>query len=247
MSRHVSSGPSGSIDRTIGRAARLAAVVACMSSPSIAGDVRIIHGPGLAPPPLAEGPRERVEQPAKPVEPRKIVRRRFPLVAYETVGSLAVRDLRLVLLGVAPLAAEERCVDPGGVEWACGGRMLAAARFALRRKPVDCDLPEGMKRGRYETSCRLDDGDLGDLVVRRGWARAVRGGPFEEAENEARREGRGLHGSAPAVETLPATLAGGDHALPVDVTTAPLSPSEPIGAKRETAPASSTPMPLADR
>lgn len=244
MNRHVLLGPSRSKGHSIRQMLPFAVLLAVAATSSFAGEVRVIRGPGLAPPPVADAPRERIEPVPRPTEPRKIVRRRLPLVAYESTSTLAVGDLRVVLTGVAPLAVDERCVDPAGVEWSCGGRVLAAARFALRRKPVDCDLPDGMKRGRYDTSCSLDGVDLADLVVRRGWARAAAGGSLEEAEEEARREGRGLHGNAPPVQALPPNLSGGDHILPADLTTAPLSPQETGPSKRETAPAPGAPMPL---
>ena len=227
------------------------ALVAAAVAPCAAGEVRVIRAPGLAPPPMADRPPERVEIAPKPVAPKKIVPRRFPLVAVEDAATLTAGEFRLVLAGVAPLALDDRCTDAAGTDWPCGGRMLAAERLALRRKPVVCDVPEGAKKGRFETTCHLEPGsagspdaavDLADLIVRKGWARATLGGPLGEAEDEARREGRGLHGPAPRIESLPATLAGADHALPPDLTTAPIGASLP--PQTETAPTQTAPMPL---
>lgn len=248
MSRHAVSRRSHGHPRL---AVLAVALLATAVAPSLAGEVRVIRAPGIAPPPTADRPPERVEIAPRPVAPKKIAPRRFPLVAVEDAATLTAGEFRLVLPGVAPLALEERCRDAAGVEWPCGGRMLAAERLALRRKPIVCDVPDGVKKGRFETTCRLEQiaagspptaVDLADLIVRRGWARATPGGPLAEAEDEARRERSGLHGAAPPIETLPASLTATDHTVPPDLTTAPIG--APLPAQTQTAPTQSAPMPL---
>lgn len=199
-------------------------------------EVRRIGGPAFTPPTLGGQAPERIEPPARPVPPPPARVTRRTIVAVEDAATLRAGQIDIVLAGVAALGAQETCRDGADVEWPCGRRMVMAMRSAIRLRPVECDLPKEMKRGRIVTRCRLDGADLAELVVRRGWARAG-DAELAAAEDDARRAGRGLHGAAQVASPVATDLGaapGGD--LPPDVTTAPLAG----GADEGASPAAST-------
>lgn len=215
---------SGPRSRHGGAGARFGLVLlaATVAAEGAQAEVRRIGGPAFTPPTLTPQAPERVEPPARPVPPPPAKVARRTIVAVEDAATLKAGPIDIVLADVAALGAQETCRDGAGVEWPCGRRMVMAMRSAIRLRPVECDLPKEMKRGRIVTRCRLDGADLAELVVRRGWARAG-GAELAAAEDEARRERRGLHGAAqvPSPEALDLGAAPSGE-LPPDITTAPL-------------------------
>ncbi len=201
----------------------LATVVVLVAAAPGGAEVRIITGPGISPPPVLEGPPERVAPPKPPAEPpAPIVERRLGPVVVESAAEIRAGRLRIRLPGVEAVARDEVCRDAKGEDWACGRRALAAARRLVRLRPVACLVPSDARRGTYDAACTLAGEDLGRQFVAAGWARATAGGPLVAAETEAREAGRGVWGAAPVVAALPDLPAPSD-ALPPDLTTAPLA------------------------
>lgn len=222
----------------------VAAVLA--TSVSARAEVRVISGSGLPVLPHGEQPPQRIEPPTKPAAPPSpIVTRRFAPVVIEDAATLSIGQLRLIQLGVTPLEPDETCRDPAGVEWGCGRRLLAALRGYVRMRPLDCDVPKDAKRGRFEAECRIGGITFGEQAVRRGWARATPGGPFEAAEAEARREGLGIFGPAPAATPAPPFEPPVGTGVPADTTMAPLgADGTRVTPETTAAPAPGAPMPL---
>lgn len=211
-------------------AATLLATLAAVT-PSGAGEVRVITGPGISPPPMLEGTPRRVEAPARPVKPpAPDVDRRLGPVVVESAAELRAGRFRIRLAGVEAPGLDETCRDGEGRDWACGRRVLAAARRLVRLRPVTCRLPGDARGGVHETSCTLGGDDLAERFVAAGWARALAGGPYEAAQAEAEAQRRGIWGAAPVVTALPETPMPTGDALPPDLTTAPLTSPGATGA-----------------
>ncbi|HEY9056416.1 MAG TPA: hypothetical protein VIN77_04630 [Aurantimonas sp.] len=99
----------------------------------------------------------------------------------------------IVLTGIAPLPLDKTCGTGAGA-WPCGMRARTALRGYLRSRSVRCEVPEdfGQARETIESACTLRGDDIGEWIVRNGWAEARAGGAYEEAEAEARRKRRGI-------------------------------------------------------
>ncbi len=121
-------------------------------------------------------------------------------VAVES-AKFEAKDLTLTIAGTASLPVDETCVDDGRV-WACGLRARGATRQWLRGRALNCDFPDGALTGDQNLTCRLGKQDVGAWLVSMGWARATAGGPYVEAEAQARRHRMGMFGPAPDL-TLP--------------------------------------------
>jgi hypothetical protein len=109
---------------------------------------------------------------------------------------------KVTIAGTESLAAEETC-EFEGQPWACGMRARTAFRMWLRGRALDCDLPPDAG-DEVTASCRLGKLDAGAWLVSNGWARAAPGGPYSDAEAQARAAGKGIFGRPPAA--LPAEL-----------------------------------------
>jgi len=90
----------------------------------------------------------------------------------------------------------QRCKDPQGREWACGRQARDELRRLLTQGPVSCQT---ITRDRFERQvavCTAGGRDIGEAMVRNGWATAYKGRGFTSryvsAENEARAARRGL-------------------------------------------------------
>ncbi len=204
-----------------GAVALLALLVAAL--PAAAGEVRVIGGPGISPPPRFDVPPQRVELPKKPKPPPGApVDRRLGPVVVESAEELRVGTIRVHLPGVAALPLDETCTDAGGARWACGRRALLALRLLVRMKAVVCPIPPEARTGSFEASCRfLAGGDVAERFVASGWARAGDDGRFAEAEKQAREAGLGIWGTAPPIAATPAYEWRGG--VPPDPTAAPLA------------------------
>jgi endonuclease YncB( thermonuclease family) len=202
-------------------ATALLALLAATAQAS-AGEVRIIGGPGITPPPRFEAPPQRIELPSKPKPPPGApVDRRMAPVVVESAEELRAGNIRLHLPGVAALPLDETCTDASGARWACGRRALLALRLLVRMKTVVCPIPPEARTGTFEGACRfLAGGDVAERFVASGWARAGDDGRFAEAEKQAREAGLGIWGAAPPpAATAVYEWQGG---VPPDPTSAPL-------------------------
>lgn len=113
--------------------------------------------------------------------------------------------------GVESLAPEQTC-SHGGADWACGVRARAAFRAWLRGRALVCQLPEGQDEAAMRGKCRLAKEDVGEWLVENGWAFAAADGPYAQAGERARAEGRGVFGAPPdtsAIGDVPDAPASG--------------------------------------
>jgi endonuclease YncB( thermonuclease family) len=90
----------------------------------------------------------------------------------------------------------QTCKDAGGREWACGKRAREELRKLLGPRGVTCTPVTRDRFGRVVATCAVDGRDVGEAMVRGGWATAYRGrglsGRYASAESEARAQRRGI-------------------------------------------------------
>ncbi len=138
-------------------------------------------------PPLS---RPAVEADAAPRDTRQVL---LPRPVAVDAAHLKIGDGTIVLSGIAPLPLDGACGTGAGA-WPCGMRARTALRGYLRSRAVRCQAPEdfGREPETIESACTLRGNDIGEWIVRNGWAKAIAGGPYEAAETEARQERRGI-------------------------------------------------------
>lgn len=104
--------------------------------------------------------------------------------------SLHLAGERVRLLGIDAPELAQTCQNARGRSWACGSQARAALAALLGRGTLACQ-PDGRDRfGRILARCTVGGDDLGEVLVRQGWALATDG--YGSAEAEARRAGRGI-------------------------------------------------------
>lgn len=156
---------------------------------------------GLTSVPPADGPLRRLP----PREPESVEEKSGETVGRETrhillprpiarnTGQLAIGRGTVILPGIVPFPLERTCGEGAGA-WPCGMRARTELRNYLRSRSIRCDVPEdfGERDEAVTSACTLRGEDIGDWIVRNGWAAAVPGGPYQEVEADARRERRGV-------------------------------------------------------
>ncbi|NDV85913.1 hypothetical protein GTW51_04260 [Aurantimonas aggregata] len=108
-------------------------------------------------------------------------------------GRIAIGDSIVTLPGLAAPELGRRC-GSGATEWPCGIRARTELRAYLRGRSIRCAVPEdfGETQETVATACTLGGADIGEWLVRNGWAEAEANGRYVDAETEAKRERRGL-------------------------------------------------------
>ncbi|UIJ72708.1 thermonuclease family protein [Aurantimonas sp. HBX-1] len=108
-------------------------------------------------------------------------------------GRIAVGKSIVALPGLTAPELGRRC-GSGAAEWPCGIRARTELRAYLRGRSIRCAVPDdfGEAEETVTTACSLRGNDIGEWLVRYGWAEAAPGGPYAEAEAAAKRERRGL-------------------------------------------------------
>ena len=82
--------------------------------------------------------------------------------------SLRMGDKRIRLFGIDAPESAQKC-QLNGEEWACGRASRRALERLTKGHAVRCEIKD-MDRGRFVSACRTQEGDLGEQMVRRGWA-----------------------------------------------------------------------------
>ena len=90
----------------------------------------------------------------------------------------------------------QMCKDNAGRQWACGRQARDELRRLLNRGMVNCQRMTKDRFGRFVATCSIGGRDVGDMMVRNGWATAYKGRGFSSryvsAESEARAARRGM-------------------------------------------------------
>ena len=142
-------------------------------------------------------PREPLSPFAKPLPPPKPDYGRIHRPLAEAAGRIFGQGLMVEIAGLDIVEPDEFCIDPDGVDWPCGMHARTAFRGLLRGRAVSCDIPSDFEGSEIAAGCTLGKLDLGQWIVANGWARAVAGGPYEDAEKAAREAEKGIFGTGP--------------------------------------------------
>jgi endonuclease YncB( thermonuclease family) len=90
----------------------------------------------------------------------------------------------------------QSCKDNAGRDWACGRQARDELRRLLRQGAVSCQRITRDRFGRFVAVCNAGGRDIGEAMVRNGWATAYKGRGFSSryitAETEARAARRGM-------------------------------------------------------
>jgi endonuclease YncB( thermonuclease family) len=104
--------------------------------------------------------------------------------------TLRIGDTRIRLIGLDAVELDQTCTDAAGVEWACGREARALLDSLVDRGETSC-ASEGRDRYRRVLArCRIAGSDLGEQIVRAGWA--VADLEYGLALAEARLNGHGI-------------------------------------------------------
>jgi len=142
---------------------------------------------------------------------RRVIVSVLALVAFTTAAqaaSISVGDgdsfrmdgQRYRLQDIDAPELHQTCKDGAGREWPCGHRARDELRKILTRDAVSCRTVTRDRFGRNVATCSAGGRDVGEVMVRNGWATAYKGRGFSSryvsAENEARAARRGLWSGA---------------------------------------------------
>jgi len=110
--------------------------------------------------------------------------------------SFALGDERYRLYGIDAPELNQYCTDENGRAWPCGTRARSELRRLIGTSPVQCRTLSSDRYGRKIAVCHAGNRDLGEEMVRAGFATAFdrrgEGSPYRTAEAEARADKRGL-------------------------------------------------------
>lgn len=153
-----------------------------------------------------EAPREPLSQLSLALPPKPKPIKDPVLFRPVAVESAVVEAMgrRVAIAGVQSVGPDETCVAADGATWPCGASARTAFRLWLRGRALTCDLPDDTETDPVVAPCRMGAQDAGAWLVANGWARAVAGGAYVEAQQAAEQAGKGIFGPAPDRSNLPA-------------------------------------------
>ena len=117
-------------------------------------------------------------------------------------GLIEAKGYSVAVSGLDMVRPEETCGEAGR-SWACGVSARTAFRAFLRGRAVVCTVPPEGGRDIISAECRIGKQDVGEWLVENGWARAAKGGPYEEAGKKAQAAKKGIFGAAPSLAGVP--------------------------------------------
>jgi endonuclease YncB( thermonuclease family) len=114
---------------------------------------------------------------------------------------LRIGDRKVHLEGIEPPDANQRCLRPGarpgGRTWPCGQDAREAMQRLVQGQQVTCKVVAKDKAGGGSGRCRVKDADIGEMLVKAGYAFADVGsvGAYRGAEDAAKAAKAGLWSS----------------------------------------------------
>lgn len=101
---------------------------------------------------------------------------------------------RIRLQGIDAPELYQECRDAAGRNWSCGRRARVELRKLIGNEAVQCEAHAKDRFGRSVAVCRAGGRDLGEAMVRSGWALAYPdwASPYGAAQSEARSRKAGL-------------------------------------------------------
>lgn len=120
------------------------------------------------------------------------VTERFSVTAVDG-DSLRLANENIRLLGIDAPELSQTCRDERGREWACGQEARALLRSLVSRGTVNCASISKDHYGRTLATCSAGPiADIGEAMVRAGFAVDFMSGGYRAAEAEARADKRGI-------------------------------------------------------
>ena len=107
--------------------------------------------------------------------------------------TIEIRGERIRLHAIDSPEGRQRCTK-GGKEWRCGTEAARALDAFIDGTTVSCEPRDRDRYGRIVAVCRVRKTDLGEWMVRQGWALAYRryGSDYIAAEETARADKAGV-------------------------------------------------------
>jgi endonuclease YncB( thermonuclease family) len=150
---------------------------------------------GVTPGPPVSGPLVRIPPPPKPEAekppPRPKIERLFRPVV-DSAGSLTTAAGKIGLAEIDAPAPEATCGE-GDAAWPCGRMARAELMRFIRGRAIECQVPPGDDSLPEIVRCSVGGADIGEWLVRQGWARSA-GEAYADAAREAVEAQRGLWG-----------------------------------------------------
>jgi len=109
--------------------------------------------------------------------------------------TILIADTRIRLWGIDAPETDQLCWDFKDRAYHCGLLASDVLYDEIGGREVVCNPVDTDKYGRTVAICFVDGRDLGDIMVRRGWAidrPYFSNGKYRDAESEAHREKRGM-------------------------------------------------------
>ena len=117
------------------------------------------------------------------------------VTAVTDADSLRAGDLRLRLYGIDAPELRQTCLDKASQPYRCGEEAADSLRKMIEiGAEIQCQHLDTDRYKRWVVKCFHNGEDIGEAVVRAGWALAYRryAKDYIEAENQAERAGRGI-------------------------------------------------------
>ena len=109
--------------------------------------------------------------------------------------SLEIAGVRIRLFGIDAPEARQQCRDAQGADYACGRDAARILTALIGGRPVSCTLVTHDRYARDVATCQAEGRDLGEAMVRAGYARDYARhskGRYAAAERDARAARRGI-------------------------------------------------------
>lgn len=172
---------------------------AAESPPPLPSDIRNVSPAGISPPEVT-GKLTRVKPSQRlldlinpPVEP--VPDGEFKLQRPKVIdaGTLGTEDLLVRIAHISPLKPDETCVSRVGGTWPCGARARTALRGLIRMFTIVCQKTEDLGPRQIAATCMRRKTDIGEWLVRYGWADPAENAPqnYLELAAEAKKNKRG--------------------------------------------------------
>jgi endonuclease YncB( thermonuclease family) len=104
--------------------------------------------------------------------------------------TLRISDARIRLLGLDAVELDQMCSDAAGADWPCGREARSFLASLVEGKTTTCAADGRDRYRRVLAHCRVANADLGEQLVRAGWALADL--EYGLGLAEARLAGRGI-------------------------------------------------------
>jgi len=104
--------------------------------------------------------------------------------------TIRIGDSRVRLVGLDAVELDQNCRDASGAEWPCGREARSFLDRLIEKTTTTCAAEGHDRYRRVLARCRAAGGDLGEQLVRAGWAVAEL--EYGLALAEARLNGRGI-------------------------------------------------------